>query len=195
MRELGGGAGPGTGIEPESAEAVGPESGGATETASAAPADPALRLDELVALLPHLTDGDLLALAAHGSDDDRAALDAVRGRVDAAARAAGRTPALDAGMERLRRWAMKNPYTAAGVLGVTDGTSRLALRMSALPALVDAVTALAAGDTGDPADAARLLEPWDELERPGEGLDEEADLDVAEALHAVHEDRDDGARL
>jgi len=163
--------------------------------AAAALADPAMRLDELVALLPHLTDGDLLALAAHGSDADRAALDAVRGRVDAAARAAGRAPALDAGMERLRRWTMKNPYTAAGVLGVTDGTSRLALRMSALPALVDAVTALAAGGSVDPADAARLLEPWDELERPGEGLGDEADLDVEEALEAVHEDRDDGARL
>jgi hypothetical protein len=187
VNEHGGEAGPGSGIEPEA--------GGAAEPEPEAPADPAMRLDELIALLPHLTDGDLLALAAHGSDADRAALDAVRGRVDAAARAAGRAPALDAGMERLRRWTMKNPYTAAGVLGVTDGTSRLALRMSALPALVDAVTALAAGDAVDPADAARLLEPWDELERPGEGLGDEADLDVEEALEAVHEDRDDGARL
>ncbi len=166
--------------------------GGGPMTAST---DPAQRLDDLEALLPHLTDGDLLALAAYASGDDRGILDATRGRVDAAARAAGRGPALDAALDKLRRWAMKNPYTAAGVLGVTDGTSRLALRMSALPALLDAITALATGDAADPADAALLTGPWDELERPGEGLGDEADLDVEEALEAVHEDRTDGARL
>jgi hypothetical protein len=187
VSEQGHEADPKTGIEPAAPAPAEPASTPAT--------DPAMRLDELVALLSHLTDGDLLALAAYGSGDDRADLDAARDRVDAVARAAGRGPALDAALEKLRSWAMKNPYTAAGVLGVTDGTSRLALRMSALRALLDAVTALAAGDAADPADASLLTGPWDELEGPGEGLGDEADLDVEEAMEAVHADRDDGARL
>jgi hypothetical protein len=169
--------------------------GEAAEDGPTTPADPALRLDDLEALLPHLTDGDLLALAAYASGDDRSARDAARVRVDAAARAAGRAPALDAALDKLRRWAMKNPYTAAGVLGVTDGTSRLALRMNALPGLFDAITGLAAGGSADPDDVALLTEPWEELETPGEGLGDEADVDVAEALEAAHADRDDGARL
>ena len=78
---------------------------------------------------------------------------------------------------------------------MTDGTSRLGLRMGALPAILDAITALASGDTADAADVELLLDPWDDLESPGEGLGEEADFDVEEALEAVHEDRDDGARL
>jgi hypothetical protein len=180
-----------SGPRPEAGE------GGPNEPAEggAAAADPAVRLDDLEALLPHLTDGDLLALAAYASGADRADRDAARAQVDAAARAAGRGAGLDAALDKLRGWAMKNPYAAAGVLGVTDGTSRLALRMNALPGLFDAVTGLAAGDGADPVDVALLTEPWEELEAPGEGLGDEADVDVAEALEAAHADREDGARL
>ena len=150
-------------------------------------------LEDLLAALPTVNDGDVMALAAFRAGEDPAALDAARARAEAAVAAAGNEAALASARSRVERWAEKTGGgEVAAFLGGTDGMRRVAMRLEAAPAVLDAALAAVAGSAITADDAAVLGAAWGELEA---GDDDEADLDaLAEAAGADPNDPS-GARI
>lgn len=149
-------------------------------------------LDDLLAELPHLTDGDIMALAGFRAGEDVAVLMAARGRAEAAIAGAGRGAALARARDTIARWAEKvGGGETSGFLGGTDGLRRLDQRMDAIPAVLDATLAYAGAGILEPADVAVLTAAWGELEAGGDELD----LDAIAEQAAPDPDDPSGARL
>jgi hypothetical protein len=148
---------------------------------------------DLLEALPTINDGDVMALTAFRAGEDADALAAARARAEAAVAAAGRGDALAAARSRVERWAEKTGGgEVAAFLGGTDGMRRVALRLEAAPAILDAALAFVAGGDISDDDAAVLGAAWGEL---GAGDDDDADLDaLAEAAGADPNDPS-GARI
>ncbi len=163
-----------------------PERPAESTSAGAAP------LEDLLAELRHLTDGDIMALAGFRAGEDAAALASARGRAEAAVTGAGRDAALAKARDTIARWAEKvGGGEVSGFLGGTDGLRRLDQRMDAVPAVLDAALAyIGTGIVGE-VDVAVLTAAWEELEA-GDG---EADLDAIAEQAAADPDDPSGARL
>ena len=165
----------------------------ASDAGAAAPATGAESLDDLVAQLPHLTDGDIMALAGFRSGEDASAIAGARARAEAAVVAAGRDDALARARDSVARWAEKvGGGEVSGFLGGTDGLRRLDQRIDAVPVVMDAALAYVGRGVVDDADAALLAAAWSELEA---GDADEPDLDALAEGAAADPDDPSGARL
>ncbi len=150
-------------------------------------------LDDLVARLPHLADGDIMALAGFRSGEDAAAIEAARARAEAAVVAAERGEALGKVRDTVARWAEKvGGGEVSGFLGGTDGLRRLDQRIDAVPVVMDAALAFVGRGVVDDADATALSAAWVELEA---GDEDEPDLDALAEQAEADPDDPSGARL
>jgi hypothetical protein len=150
-------------------------------------------IDDLLETLPTINDGDVMALTAFRAGEDAGAIAGARTRAEAAVAAAGRADELAKARTKVERWAEKTGGgEVAAFLGGTDGMRRVALRLEAAPAILDAALAFVAGPDLSDDDAATLTAAWRELEL---GDQDDADLDaLAEAAGADPNDPS-GARL
>jgi hypothetical protein len=150
-------------------------------------------LDDLLETLPTINDGDVMALTAFRASEDEAAIAAARTRAEAAVTAAGRQDQLAKARTRVERWAEKTGGgEVAAFLGGTDGMRRVALRLEAAPAVLDAALALAAGTDISDDDAATLAAAWGELEL---GDQDDADLDALAESAGADPNDPSGARI
>jgi hypothetical protein len=150
-------------------------------------------LEGLLETLPTINDGDVMALSAFRAGEDVDAIAAARTRAEAAVTAAGTQDALAKARSKVERWAEKTGGgEVAAFLGGTDGMRRVALRLEAAPAILDAALACVAGTDISDDDTATLTAAWGELEL---GDQDDADLDaLAEAAGADPNDPS-GARI
>ena len=150
-------------------------------------------LEDLLETLPTINDGDVMALTAFRAGEDVEAVTAARTRAQAAVTAAGRTDALAKARSKVERWAEKTGGgEVAAFLGGTDGMRRVALRLEAAPAILDAALAFAAGSDISDDDATTLTAAWGELE-----LGDQGDVDLDALAEAAGADPNDpsGARI
>jgi hypothetical protein len=150
-------------------------------------------LDDLLETLPTINDGDVMAITAFRAGEDLDAIAAARTHAEAAVTASGSQDKLAKARSKVEKWAEKTGGgEVAAFLGGTDGMRRVALRLDAAPAILDAALALAAGADISDEDAATLMAAWRELEL---GDQDDADLDaLAEAAGADPNDPS-GARI
>lgn len=150
-------------------------------------------LDDLLAALPTVNDGDVMALTAFRAGEDVAAIAAARTRAEAAVAAAGSQDQLAKARSRVERWAEKTGGgEVAAFLGGTDGMRRVAMRLEAAPAILDAALAAVAGPAIGDDDAAVLTAAWGELEL---GDQDDADLDALAEAAGADPDDPSGARI
>lgn len=117
-------------------------------------------IDAFFERLHWLSDVDLAMLAGHRDTDE---LRAARSEAERVARASDRERFADL-IEGLRRWATDaGTYPAAGIAGQPMNANALQLRIAALPAIHDALLAVAAGGRLRRNEEETLRSTWDDV--------------------------------
>ena len=121
----------------------------------------ALDLEELLRMLPYLEEDELLEISASYAQSDATARDAARQAASAAAKSRKLGDELDRLQGSIIQWAGSNlSMTSAFTLeNVRQNPVLHDLRVQAVPALLDAATALLLKDAISDVDRAALLEP------------------------------------
>ena len=120
-----------------------------------------LELKEFLDMLPYLEAADLMAVSAAYRGGDAAARDATRERAAAAARSRGLLDELGRLQGSIIQWAGSDMSQSAAytIAGVRPDQMLGDVRVQAVPALLDAATALLLKDALSADDRALLLEP------------------------------------
>jgi hypothetical protein len=131
-------------------------------------------LDALLAELPSLEIGALLELAAAHGSIEPGELESARTELRATATRLHRRDEVDRLRQDIARWAAGASESRRWLGETSMGDLQLAdVRRAAVPAAVDAATALLVGRALDEATRELLLGPWRRIHDPASGGDDE----------------------